>query len=93
MGAESLAVEYAGDTLARYEVEYSARTDELRKVRKPRLFETIHRRSPVQPRLFELVALGEGGWLKAVRQKDYAPRRPRKPQSLQQVLFAHTEAM
>jgi len=33
-------VEFAGDTLARYEVEYSARTNELRKVGKPRLFET-----------------------------------------------------
>jgi hypothetical protein len=30
LGAESLAVEFAGDTLARYAVEYSARTNRLR---------------------------------------------------------------
>jgi putative transposase len=93
LGSESLAVEFAGDTLARYTVEYSARTNELRKVGKPRLFETIHQRISAQPRLFELVALGESGWLKAVRQKDYAPRKPQRPQSLQQVLFAYTEAV
>jgi len=93
LGAESLAVEFAGDALARYDVEYSARTNQLREVKKPRLFETIHRRTPAQPRLFELIALGEAGWLKAVRQKECAARRPRKPQSLQQVLFAYTEAV
>lgn len=93
LGAESLAVEYAGDTLARYDVEYSARKNELREVKKPRLFETVHRRVPAQSRLFELVALGESGWLKAVRQKDYVPRKPRGPQPLQQVLFAYTEAI
>ena len=86
-------MEFAGETLARYEVEYSARTNELRKVGKPRLFETIHQRISAQPRLFELVALGESGWLKAVRQKDYAPRKPQRPQTLQQVLFAYTEAV
>jgi hypothetical protein len=58
-----------------------------------RLFETVHRRVRKQPRLFELVALGESGWLKAVRQKEYASRRPRKPKSLQQVLFAYIEAI
>ena len=93
LGSERLAVEFAGETLARYEVEYSARTNELRKVGKPCLFETIHQRISAQPRLFELVALGESGWLKAVRQKDYAPRKPQRPQSLQQVLFAYTEAV
>ncbi len=93
LGAESLAVEYAGDTLARYDAVYSARTNQLREVGKPRLFETAHRRAPEQPRLFELVVLGERGWLRAVRQKEYAPRRPRKPQSLQQVLFTYTEAI
>jgi len=93
LGAESLAVEFAGDTLARYDVEYSARTNELREVKKSHLFETVHRRVPRQPRLFELGALGESGWLKAVRQKEYALRRRRKPQSLQQVLFAYTEAI
>jgi transposase len=93
LGAESLAVEFAGDTLARYAVEYSARTNRLREVKKPRLFETGHRRSPAQPRLFELIVLGEAGWLKALRKEEYAPRRPRGPIALQQVLFAYTEAI
>jgi len=93
LGTESLAVEFAGDTLARYAVEHSAQTNQLREVRSPQLFETVHRRIPTQPRLFELVVLGESGWLKAVRLKDYALRKPRRPQSLQQVLFAYTEAI
>jgi putative transposase len=93
LGAESLTVEFAGDILARYAVEHSARTNRLREVKSPQLFETIHRRTAAQPRLFELVVLGEVGWLKAVRLEDYAPRKPRRPQSLQQVLFAYTEAI
>ncbi len=93
LGSESLTVEFAGDALARYEVEYSTRMNELREVKKPRLFETVHRRTPAQPRLFELATLGEGGWLKAVKQKEYAPRTHRRPQSLQQVLFPYTEAV
>jgi hypothetical protein len=62
-------------------------------VKKPRLFETVHRRSPAQPRLFELIVLGEAGWLKALRKEEYAPRRPREPMALQQVLFAYPEAI
>ncbi len=93
LGAESLSVEYAGDTLARYDAEYSARTNRLREVKKPRLFETVYRRSPAQPRLFELVVLGEGGWLKAMRKEEYAPRRPRGSMALQQALFTYTEAI
>ena len=43
-------------------------------------------------RLFGLAeALGKDGWLKVPRLKDYAPRRPR-PEMLQQVLFAFTDA-
>jgi transposase len=93
LGTESLVVEFAGDTLARYAVEHSAQTNRLREVRSPQLFETVHRQIPTQPRLFELLTLGESGWLKAVRLKDYALRKPRRPQSLQQVLFAYTEAI
>ena len=93
LGAESFAVEFAGDTHARYDIEYSARTNQLREVKRPRLFETVHRRSLAQPRLFELIVLGEGGWLKALRQKEYAPRKLRRPQALQQALFAYTEAV
>ena len=75
LGTESLSVEFAGDTLARYDAEYSARTNRLREVRRPRLFETVHRRTSAQPRLFELIVLGESGWLKAVRKEEYAPRQ------------------
>jgi hypothetical protein len=35
--------------------------------------------------------LGYDGWLKALRLEDYAPRRAR-PEMLQQVLFALTDA-
>lgn len=93
LGPESLSVEFAGDTLARYDADYSARTNRLREVKRPRLFETVHRRTPTQQRLFELIVLGESGWLKAVRLDDYAPRKPRRPQALQQTLFAYTEAV
>jgi hypothetical protein len=44
-------------------------------------------------RLFGLAeTLGDDGWLKAVRLEDYAPRRNRRSEMLQQVLFAYTEA-
>ena len=45
-----------------------------------------------QPWLFALDALGEGGWLKAMRLEGYAPRSPHRPEGLQQALFAHHEA-
>lgn len=93
LGTESLSVEFAGDTLARYDADYSSRTNRLREVRRPRLFETVHRQTSAQQRLFELIVLGESGWLKAVRLEDYAPRKPRRPQVLQQTLFAYTEAV
>ena len=40
-----------------------------------------------------LLALGEGGWLKAMRLEGYAPRRPRGPLALQQALFPYAEAL
>ena len=55
------------------------------------LFETP--RALPQARLFALDALGEGGWLKAMRLEGYAPRTPRWPLGLQQTLFAHHEAL
>jgi hypothetical protein len=89
---KTLTVEYAGEPLSRYEVEYVAGNTELRRVGKATLFETsivVH-----QPRLFNLAeALGEEGWLKALRLADYAPRRPRQPEFLQEVLFPYTEAI
>jgi putative transposase len=89
--AGSLTVEYAGETLSRYDVELAGGTGELRSVGRPRLFKTSHALS--QPRLFVLDALG-AGWLRALRLEDYAPRKPRPAQqALQQVRFAYTEAI
>ena len=65
-------------------------TGELRAVGWPRLFEVPY--PPPQPRLFALGVLGEGGWLKAMRLEGYAPMGPRRPEGLQQALFAHHEA-
>jgi hypothetical protein len=36
---------------------------------------------------------GEGGWLKAMRLKGYAPRSPGRPKALQQTLFRYAEAL
>lgn len=62
----SLTLEYGGEVLSRYDVEFAAETGMLRAVRRPRLFENSHA-SP-QGRLFWLDdTLGEGGWLKALK--------------------------
>ncbi len=88
LAPEALTVEFAGEPLARYEVQYSPANAELRKVGRATLFETsvvTH-----QPRLFDLIeALGEKGWLKALRLEDYAMRKPRRPLMLQEVLFSY----
>jgi hypothetical protein len=72
-----LRVEYAGGNLARYDVEYHARTNRLRQVKKPRLFETARRRGNPQPRLFELAALGEGRMVEDL--EDGRVRTPKAP--------------
>jgi hypothetical protein len=47
-----------------------------------------------QPRLFDLgEVLGEQGWIKVLKLEEYAPRKPRRPEQLQQVLFPYTEAV
>ena len=83
--AESLTLEYRGQPLSRYDVRFVAGTGELRTVARPRLFETPH--ATPQPKLFALDALGDGGWLKALRLEAYAPRRPRRPRALQEAPF------
>src|SRR5215213_9966125 len=92
----TLTVEHAGEPLSSYEVAYdpsggrSGAAGRLLEVRKPTLFETPF--VPGQMRLFGLAeALGEDGWLKVLWLEDYAPRRAR-PEMLQQVLFALTDA-
>ena len=93
LGPDVLSVEFAGYTLARYDVQYSPRTNRLREVKSPRLFETPHRRGSTQPRLFELAALGEGGWLKALKLEEYVPRKLQRSVALQQALFAYAEVL
>ena len=50
----------------------------------PRLFENSHGLNRPQRRLFALDALGEGGWLKALRLEGYAPRASWRPPALQE---------
>jgi transposase InsO family protein len=94
---DALTVEYGGQALSRYEVECdpaagAVAVGRLRKVKSHTLFESSV--AAPQPRLFDLAeTLGEKGWLKAVRLADYAPRGPRSPELLQQVLFPYTEAV
>ena len=71
----TLTLEHAGEPLSRYSVEFAAGTGKPRAVARPVLFgTTILLR---QPTLFGFDSLGEGGWLKAVRLADYAPRMVR----------------
>jgi hypothetical protein len=89
---KSLTIEHAGEPLSRYEVEHEPSTGKLRRVGRPTLFETSFLLG--QPRLFDLAqALGEEGWLKALRLGEYASRKSRRPEVLQHVLFAYTEAI
>lgn len=94
---DSLTVEYGGEALSRYEVECDppagvSSVGRLRAVKGPTLFET----SIIVPqlRLFNLgEALGEEGWIKAIKLDEYAPRLPRRPDKLQQGLFPYAEAI
>jgi len=93
LGAASLALEHAGQTLSRYEVETASAPGRLSVVSSPILFETSRARTLTQPRIFELSILGESGWLKVLKLDEYAPRRPRGSMTLQQVLFVYAEAI
>ncbi len=94
---DSLTVEHGGEALSRYEVECdpvagAGPVGRLRRVKGHALFET----SVVlaQRRLFDLgEVLGEEGWIKFLKLDEYAPRRPRRPDKLQQSLFPYTEAV
>ena len=85
LAAESLTLEHAGEPFSRYEVWVEADTGQLRSVGRPKLFGTSV--AVAQPRLFGLEALGETGWLKALKLEGYAPRKRGPPQSLQGALF------
>ena len=92
-------MEYGRETLSSYEVKRarsgtgnSGDASKLQEVKKPTLFETSYTLG--QLRLFDLTqVLGDIGWLKALKLEEYAPRRARHPQLLQQVLFPYTEAI
>jgi hypothetical protein len=69
-------------------------TSKLEEVTNPRLFTTRYARSRPQLRLFGLEdALGEGGWLKALRLEEYATRTRRRHMAVQQALFPYLEAL
>ncbi len=90
--AERLTLEYHGQPLSRYDVEFVAGSGELRTVARPRLFET--RYAPPQLRLFGLdEVLGEAGWLRALKLEGYTARKPKRPRLLQQALFPYAEAL
>lgn len=90
--AETLTLEHDGQTLSRYDVEYQPGTDRLREVKRPRLFGASHAAGEAapQPRLF---GLEDTEWLKALKLAEYAPRTPRRPRALQQVLFPYLDAL
>jgi transposase InsO family protein len=90
LGDGEMAVEYAGRTLSRYDVSLS-REARLEAVTNARLF-SIGYPTP-QPKLFALDALGEDGWLKALRLEGYAARARRRPEALQQALFPYLESL
>ena len=90
LGDGEMAVEYGGQTLSRYGVSLSQDAAKLEAVTNPRLFATPYRAT--QPKLFALDALGENGWLKALRLAGYAVRARRRPEALQQALFPYLEA-
>lgn len=91
LALESLTLEHAGEPFSRYEVRVEADTGQLRSVGRSRLFGTSA--AVAQPRFFGLDALGEAGWLKALKLEGYAPRCPRGPLALQQALFPYAEAL
>jgi hypothetical protein len=93
---DSLTVEYGREALSRYEVECDPVTGtgsvgRLRQVKSPTLFETSF--LPSQLRLFDLgEVLGDEGWIKFLKLNEYAPRRVRRPDELQEMLLPLADA-
>ncbi len=102
LGEETLSLEYGRETLSSYGVKRagsgvgnyggsSGGAGKLEGVTKPTLFETSYQQP--QLKLFDLVKiLGNTAWLKVLRLDDYAARKPRRLQALQQALFPYHEA-
>lgn len=93
---DGLVVEYGEDTLPRYDVSFSPGSPgaaRLEAVTNARLFDTKHRRSHPQFKLFALEeALGEGGWLKALALEGYMTPCRGKFEALQGALFPYLAA-
>lgn len=70
LSEDTLAVEYADETLAIYKIKYQPDHKHLIDVAEPQLFQTPHHSQ--QLHLWEL---GDDEWLKMFRLPDYAPRR------------------
>jgi hypothetical protein len=81
---------YGGRTLSRYDVSLSLGA-KPESVTNPRPLASPYEMG--RPKLFALSALGEGGWIKAMRLKGYTPRSPGRPKALQQALFRYAEAL
>ena len=81
----TLTLEYGGEALSRYAVEFLPGGTRLKGVSRPELFGSSN--VPPRLRLFGLEALGEGGWLKSLKLDEYAPRDSRRPTMLQAALF------
>jgi hypothetical protein len=90
LGDGEMALEHGGRALSRYDVSLS-RDSKLEAVTNPRLFANPY--GTAQPKLFALDALGDAGWLKALRLEGYAARTRRPPVALQQALFPYLEAL
>jgi hypothetical protein len=84
----SLTLEYGGETLSAYDVEFSRETGKPKTVGGARLFETAY--ALPQLRLF---APDDAGWLKVLKLEAYAPRRLAGPMALQEVLFPYLDAL
>jgi hypothetical protein len=82
LNQESLALEFSGETLARYTVACAPDRRHLEAVTDPQFFAT-HFRSP-QPELWDLSA---EDWRPARRLPEYLRRRPSEPGAVQAPLF------
>jgi predicted ester cyclase len=89
IGAVPELGEQGVEPLSRYAVEFSATTGKPEGIARPVLFGTAI--ALAQPRLFGLGVLGEGGWQKALKLEDYAPRR-RRARALHQTPLPYHEA-
>jgi hypothetical protein len=78
LGNGEMALEYAYQTLSRYDVSLSRGAARLEAVSNPRLSVTEY--GTPQPNLFALDTLVEGGWLKALRLEGYATGAWRCPE-------------